>query len=458
MAPGDSVRRHRLKRVAIVTLGCPKNEADSARLVTLLGRSFELVDDPAKAVAVVVNTCGFIEQAVEESLRTVMELADLPQRPLVAAVGCMVTRYADEIGRALPEAGLLVELGELHVLDRLLERALEGCEVGPARRPSGVQEPRARASALWEVRPAATGLTAYLTISDGCDRACAYCSIPSIRGRHLSRPPASILEEAEALVEGGARELVVVGQDTGSYGRDLEGGGPSRPDLAWLLGRLDQVAAGRAWVRVMYLQPEDVSEGLLEVMAGARAVVPYLDVPVQHADPRVLRRVGRKGSDVQWATLARRVREALPQAALRTTVISGLPGEDRAAYARLERFVAEGHFDHVGVFAYSQEEGTRAARMKGQVRRDVSERRRQRLDATRDAAWERRAARLVGTDIRVIREGPSDDPRFAWMGRWTGQAPAIDGVVYWTGRAGAPFGRVRVSTYEGHDLIGATDV
>jgi ribosomal protein S12 methylthiotransferase len=426
-------------------------------LRTLLGRRFRLVDDPREADAVVVNTCGFIERAVRESLDTVMELAELPSHPIVAAVGCLATRYARTLGAAVPEAALVVGLDELPLLPDLLARALSEAGAGgeaPQKEPAVDAPVDGAAGLLWDVEPAVSGISAYLTVSDGCDRRCAYCAIPSIRGPHRSRRPEAILAEARTLVASGVRELVLVGQDVSAFGCDTGEGW----DLARLVGALSDETEASArepvWLRLLYLQPDAVDERLLDALADSASAVPYLDIPIQHVAPAVLRGMGRTGDRDRFADLARRVRERLPHAVLRTTVMCGFPGETPGAFASLERFVAEGHFDYVGAFAYSREDGTRAAQMGGRVRRDVAERRRARIEIAAGAAWEGRAAALVGTEIEVLVEGASDDPDFQWMGRWQGQAPDVDGVVYWTGAASRPHTRVTVAATCGYDLQG----
>jgi ribosomal protein S12 methylthiotransferase len=464
--------------VALVTLGCAKNEADSRRLETLLSKRFLLVDDPSHAEAIVVNTCGFVEAAVSESLACVMELADLPGRPLVVAAGCMASRYGEELAAALPEAGLVVGLDELPRLAEMLDQALSasaapgGLSLSPVsgqvvhESPPGAADAIAGRDALWAIPPAPSGPTAYLTVSDGCDRRCAYCTIPSIRGPYRSRRPEAILSEARAMVAAGARELILVGQDVGSYGRDLpsrRAGAAGRTDGEhWDLARLIRAlsaetgAPGRAgvWIRTLYLQPDSISDAFLDAVADAPGAVPYFDIPMQHVDPAVLRAMARKGSAKRFAALARKIRARVPGAVLRTTVMTGFPGETRPAFEDLERFVSEGHFDYVGVFAYSRESGTPAASMPGRVRSDVACRRRERLALAAEESWRRRSSGLVGRELDVLLEGPSDDPAFDWMGRWYGQAPDVDGIVYWSGPAPGPFVSVTIEGASGYDLTG----
>lgn len=441
--------------VAVVTLGCAKNEADSARLVTLLRGRFEVIDRPDEADAVVINTCGFMEAAAEESLAAVMEASRLPKGPVVAAVGCLASRYADALAGALPEAGLIVALQDIADLDRALQDAL--AVRGTLQRPGGMRPDSGGAAghdALWSVPPAVSGQTAYLTISDGCDRRCSYCTIPSFRGGYRSRPPADVLAEAALMAAQGVRELVLVGQDVSAYGSDCHGTSEETWTLARLVRTLVATVGDNVWIRLLYLQPDGVSDDLLRTVAETPSVARYFDIPIQHVDARVLRAMGRGGDAGSFAALATRIRGRVPGAVLRTTVICGFPGEDARAFGRLEAFVGHGHFDYVGVFAYSREEGTRAAAYDRSVRSDVRERRRAHLAAAALSSYEARASRRVGTVLEVLVEGPSDDPRFDWMGRFFGQAPDADGVVYWSGAASTPFAQVRVESVEGYDLTG----
>jgi len=396
--------------VAFVTLGCPKNEVDSDRMAASLGASFELVGDPSLADAVVVNTCSFIKEATEESISVILEYADGWKtegegRVLIVA-GCMPSRYGADLESEMPEIDAFVPVAGEGELVRVLTDLL------------GVTEA--------PVAPTATrlapGPSAYLQISDGCHRACTFCIIPSIRGGYVSRPLDELVAEATALVAAGARELVLIGQDTSSWGRDL----PGTPPLADLVRALSAVP-DLAWLRLMYVQPDEITPDLLEAMAASPVVCRYLDMPLQHASKDVLRRMGRRGDAAEYLRLIGVVRDLLPGVMLRTTLIAGFPGETREDAKRLLEFIEKAKLDFVGVFPYSPEEGTVAATMPDQVPARTRLARAQRLRDTADAIGVERVARLVGTTLEVLVEGVDEEG--ATVGRHRGQAPEIDGIV-----------------------------
>lgn len=422
-------------RIAFITLGCPKNEVDSDRMMAAVQSSaYALTDEPVDADVVVLNTCAFIREAVEEAIGEIISLAEWkaerPGRGLVVS-GCLPSRYEGELETELPEVDAFVPVAEEKALLDVLER-ITGV---PARATSG------------PVRTA-PGATAYVQISDGCDRRCAYCAIPGIRGAHVSRSLADILDEVRYLVDSGAREIVLVGQDTSAWGRDLPGA-ERLPQL------LDAVASmdGDFRVRVMYLQPDGVTDELLAVFATRDRVCRYLDVPVQHASADVLRRMGRPGDYEYLLALVARIRAALPGVTLRTTVMSGFPGETRADARALESFVREAGFDYTGVFAFSPEEGTAAAAMEGQVPVRTRRARAQRLRDIADAVGARAAAARVGQTVTVLVEDLEEDGLAT--GRTCGQAPEIDGVTLFPpGPERGTFALVRVDDSDGYDLIG----
>lgn len=422
--------------IAFVTIGCPKNEVDSDRMAALVEASaYRLVDDAAEADVLVLNTCSFIRAATEESIATAFELAGewVPAREgrrLIVA-GCMPSRYGVDLAEAMPEADAFLPVAEEDRLPEVLE-ALLGV---PFERRTGAPTRTAGAH------------TAYLKVSEGCDRTCAYCTIPAIRGRFVSAPLDDVLAEARFLIDTGARELVLVGQDIASYGHDLAEGA----DLATLVERIDTLE-GDFRIRLMYLQPDGVTDRLLSAMAGARKVCHYLDIPLQHASAPILEAMGRTGSAELFSKLLERVRTALPDVTLRTTMMAGFPGETEDDAATLERFLEDAAFDFVGVFAFSPEEGTRAAAMDGQLPDDVRAERAQRLRDIADVAGFARAAALVGTVQRVLVEG---DDEGEIVGRTCGQAPDVDGLTVIDGPAA--YGTlidVRIIDAAGYDLIG----
>jgi len=400
--------------VAFVTLGCPKNEVDTDRMRAAVASSaYGIAQDPDDADVIVVNTCSFIREATEESLAVVLEAAAewMPAgagRHLVVT-GCMPARYGAELAAELPEVAAFLPVAEESELLATLER-LTGV-------PAGAGGPGHRTART------GGGVSAYLQVSDGCHRECAYCTIPSIRGPYVSRPIEDIVAEAHELVRAGAKELVLIGQDISSYGRDL----PGSETLADVVAAV-AVVPGATWVRLMYVQPDGVTDELLDAIAEKPNVVRYLDIPLQHASMPVLRAMRRTGDAETFLALLARIRAALPDVVLRTTLIAGFPGETRSDVRVLERFLAEARFDYAGIFTFSPEEGTPAAEMPDQVPLRTRRARTQRLRDLADAIGFERATARVGQHVEVLVEGTDPDEGVV-VGRWRGQAPEIDGVV-----------------------------
>ncbi len=425
-------------RVALVTLGCPKNEVDSRRMAAALGRAgHSLVEDHRDADAVVLNTCAFIQEAVEESIAATLELAawraEGAGRTLIVS-GCMPSRYGSGLSAELPEVDAFLPVADV---DGIVEALAAASGVAP---PGG-------GAALFA---APVGPAAYLMVSDGCDKRCTYCTIPSIRGPYRSRSASSVLEEAAELVSAGARELILVGQDITAWGRDLAGD-EVLADVVDSLACLDGVVR----LRLMYAQPEGVTDRLLESMASNPSVCHYLDVPLQHAARRVLRAMGRAGDAESHLALLERVRTAMPDVVLRTSLIAGFPGETEEDVAELEAFIETARFDYAGVFAYSPEEGTPAASLRPRIRAAERQERANRLRSVADAIGVERAAAHVGETLDVLVDGVDEDGRT--VGRWCGQAPEVDGVVSLDGEhAPGTVVRMRIVDSLGYDLVGLT--
>jgi ribosomal protein S12 methylthiotransferase len=423
-------------RVAFVTLGCPKNEVDSDRMAASLSGRFDLVPDIDEADMVVVNTCSFIREATEESIGVVLDVAgewkSAAEGRSLVVTGCMPSRYGQDLSEALPEVDEFVAVADEGAIAQVLYRLAKLPEA-PAPASAGRLAP---------------GPSAYLQVSDGCHRACTYCTIPSIRGPYRSRTAREILVEARALVAGGARELVLIGQDISSWGRDL----PDTPVLADLVRKLAKVE-GLAWLRLMYVQPDAITSDLLEAMAASPVVCRYLDMPLQHASREVLRRMGRRGDAAEYLRLIGIIRSLLPGVTLRTTLIAGFPGETREDSKRLLDFVRDARLDYVGVFPYSAEEGTPAAGMPDQVPNRTIIARAQRLRDAADEIGVEKVADLIGRTLDVLVEGVDEECRT--FGRHRGQAPEIDGFVILdtAAAAGEIVSAVIVDTL-GYDLIG----
>jgi ribosomal protein S12 methylthiotransferase len=437
-----------VRRVHLVTLGCPKNQVDSEVMLGVLARrGHEMVLDPGEADVLVVNTCSFIGPAKEESIDTVLDLARVKAarrgRRLVVT-GCLAQRYADDLRAALPEVDVFVGTGDLLRIAEAVEAppADDGPVVYRGAQhvlPRHALAARARTGAWW---------SAYLKVSEGCDRKCSFCIIPAIRGRHESRPMDDVLAEAEALARGGTLELNLVAQELTAYGRDLRDG----VSLATLLRALAVRVPALRWIRLLYAYPASVTDELLEVMADEPAVCRYLDMPLQHASDHVLRAMRRERSGAALRRLLARVRAAVPGIVLRSAFIVGFPGETDDDVRVLCDFLEEVELDRVGVFLYSREEGTPAADLPGQVAEGEKRARRDRVMAAQARIAARRAAAQVGREVEVLVE---DVRGGGVVGRTAGQAPEIDGRIYLTGQ-GDPgtIVRARVTGAEVYDLRG----
>lgn len=377
------------------------------------GSAFTLAEDPEDADILVVNTCSFIQTATEESVEVVLEAASswIPAREgrrLVVA-GCMPSRYGADLAQAMPEVAAFVPVAEESAILDVLQRitGLAAGNAGPETCP-----PRT-----------SSGPSAYLQVSDGCHRSCAYCTIPSIRGPYRSRSLEDIVAEAKQLVALGAREIVLIGQDITAYGRDLDED-IVLADVVRAVARTD----GLSWLRLMYAQPDGITDDLLSAMAEHATVCHYLDMPLQHASKSVLRGMHRSGDADALLALVAKIRAALPDVVLRTTLIAGFPGETQADVRELQRFIEHAEFDYVGVFSYSAEEGTVAAEMPSQIPPRTKRARTQRLRDLADHIGFNHAAARVGSTLEVLVEGVDEDDGVV-VGRWRGQAPEIDGVV-----------------------------
>lgn len=418
------------------TLGCPKNEVDSDRMQAAVSSSAMRVTGVlTDADVCVLNTCAFISDAVEEAVSVILELAEWKAARAgrrIVVTGCLPSRYSESLATELPEVDAFVPVADEGTLVAIIAE-LTGAVPAAATDSPGRTTP---------------GPTAYLQVSDGCHRTCAYCTIPSIRGPYVSAPLDRILEEARFLIGAGAREIVLIGQDISAYGRDLTA-------TIGLPAVIDAIAAlsGDFRVRLMYVQPDGVTPELLATISAHENVCRYLDMPLQHASRDVLRRMGRSGNAARFLGLIDRIREALPGVALRTTVMAGFPGETRADAKVLEDFLRDAAFDYVGVFAFSPEEGTTAGAMTDQVPGRTRLARAQRLRDIADAVGLERAAARIGDTVRVLIEG-ADEPGTS-VGRSCGQAPEIDGEVLIAGElAPGAFVMARIIDSIGYDLVG----
>lgn len=430
-------------RVHTISLGCPKNRVDTERLLGVLGRGLVPVESPAEADLVLVNTCGFIRPAVEESVETILavlrEVEEANPRPVLAVTGCLVSRYGhDDLRADLPEVDIWLSTRELEQWPGLVGAALG----------------KKKLDALGPRRISTAPGYAYLKVSEGCSHKCAFCTIPSIRGKHVSRPLDELEREARLLVEQGkVPELVIVGQDVTSYGHDLG----MKDGLKHLLDRLMPIT-GLKWLRLMYLYPAGLTDGLLKHLAGlGRPLLPYFDIPVQHAHPEILAAMGRPFAK-DPSLVIDRVRKHFPEAALRTSCIVGFPGETDAHFKELKAFVERTRFHHLGVFPYHQEEGTVAAGLPGQVPQATKTRRKNALMKLQERISRERLADMVGTRMEVLVEEPSPEWPGLHVGRVWFQAPEVDGVTYVSGPKVKPGRMVQadIEQAQSYDLVALT--
>jgi ribosomal protein S12 methylthiotransferase len=436
---------------AFVSLGCPKNLVDSERMLGKLAQDgYTLTPSADGADVVVINTCGFIEPARQESLGVIREMLALKEQGRVGKVvvaGCLAERKKDELLQEVPGVDAVVGVfGReeiVQVVDDAVARALEQRSLfRPA--PVRAQEDTARL----RITPRHY---AYLKISEGCDRTCTFCAIPGMRGKHVSKPIEEVLREARELAEDGVRELIVVAQDTTYYGMDLYG----RVRLAELLRELDRID-GIAWIRILYAYPIHFTPELIETIAGARKIIPYLDLPLQHVNDRVLKRMQRRVRRQDTVELLARLRGGIPNLSLRTTFIVGFPGETDQEFEELAEFVQTSRFERAGVFPYSLEPGTPAVKLDGQLPEDVKQARRDRLMQTQQAVALDITRRQVGRTLEVIIDGPDPEVPNHLLARGHADAPDIDCLVRVRGknlRAG-DIVDVKITAADDYDLIG----
>jgi ribosomal protein S12 methylthiotransferase len=438
------------KTFAFVSLGCPKNLVDSERMLGRLAQDgYALMSEADGADVVVVNTCGFIEPARQESLAVIREMLALKQQGRVGAVvvaGCLAERKKEDLLREVPDVDHIVGVFGREEISQVVDRTLTQClEQRSLFRPAPVRA--LEDTARLRITPRHY---AYLKISEGCDRLCTFCAIPSMRGKHVTKPMEEVLREARELLEDGARELIIVAQDTTYYGLDLYG----RVRLAELLRELDALA-GLEWIRILYAYPIHFTDELIDTLAGAKKIVPYLDLPLQHINDRLLKRMQRRVNRAATEELLGKLRAAIPDLALRTTFIVGFPGETDAEFEELLTFVRAQCFERVGVFPYSLEPGTPAARLEDHLPEEVKQERRNRLmEAQQEVAfaWSRRQ---IGRELEVIVDGPDPEvPNFV-LARSYADAPDIDGLVRVKGKGlhAGDLVRVKVTAADGYDLV-----
>jgi ribosomal protein S12 methylthiotransferase len=416
------------KKVHIVSLGCPKNQVDSEVMAAAMtARGFQISQRPDDASVILINTCAFIlpakEEAIEEILQAALWKKDAPERRLVVT-GCLPQRYKKELSDALPEVDMFLGISEVPDIGRRLEMLLSDKET----RLMTVGKPTFLMNAANKRILSTPRGSAYVKISEGCSNNCSFCVIPSIRGRARSRKIDDILKEASELACQGVRELVLVAQDTTAYGLDLK----DKPPLSMLLVELATIKE-ISWIRLLYLHPVRITKELLHTIAGEEKICNYLDIPVQHSDDAILKAMHRNGDSAVIRQVIAQARDMIPEAAIRTSLIVGFPGETPKRFENLLSFVQETRFDHLGVFPYSREEGSLAASLPSQISKREKQRRQEILMEEQALISHEINNRLIGSVEDVLVEGKSELEEFPTIGRCRRQAPEIDGVTYLKG-------------------------
>ena len=435
-------------KVGMVSLGCSKNLVDSERMLyKLRQRGYQLVTEPGLADVAVVNTCGFIQSAKEEAIETIIELGKLKNDGTLKKIivtGCLSERYKEETAELFPEADAVVGIGDnkdiVDILDKVLadERVIHFA-------------PKLDAELTGERIISTLPFFAYLKIAEGCSNCCTYCAIPQIRGKFRSVPIEDVLDEAHWLADNGVTEIVVIAQDTTRYGEDLYGKS-MLPELLRSLARID----GLKWIRVLYCYPERITDELLDAIADEEKIVKYLDIPIQHCNEEVLKRMNRHGSYNELKSLIEKIRRKIPDIVLRTTLITGFPGETEEQFTELSEFVQEMKFDRLGCFPYSQEEGTKAAEFEGQLDDDVKFHRAEMIMQQQMLISAKNNKSLLGKQLEAVVEG-FDQYGECYFGRTKADAPDIDGKIFFMSERHLNIGdyvRIEIVDTLDYDLIG----
>lgn len=433
-------------RLALISLGCPKNLVNSEQMLFKLDEAgFEIVPEAEKAEVAIVNTCGFIESAKQEAIDTIIQLGEIKKEgslKAVIAVGCLSQRYGEEIKSELPEVDAILGTGSYHKIVEAVESVLQGthyesfCDIDAPIEECG--------------RIVSTGPSfAYLRIAEGCSNRCAFCAIPSIRGRYRSRTMENIVEEAEALAKTGIKELIVVAQDVTRYGSDIY----KKRSLPELIRRLCAVE-GVEWLRLHYLYPDKFDDELIEVIAAEEKVLKYLDIPLQHINDKILKRMNRRGSSLEIRELLAKIRGRIPGAVIRTSLIVGLPGEGEEEFEELCDFLREEKIERAGVFAFSPEEGTPAAEMTDRCDEDEAFRRQEIIMNMQAEIMDEWSQGFVGKAVKLICDGYNQDMGMQF-GRSFADSPDIDGIVFFFGGCNAgEFAEVQIDEIVNGDWYG----
>lgn len=416
-------------KIGVVSLGCPKNLVDSETMLGLIHEeNYEITNDPSEAEIIIVNTCGFIESAKEESINTILQMAEYKKSgscKYIIVTGCLSQRYAEELFNELPEADAIAGVEVYDEIGSIIKRVMKGERFIMLERSKPDIIYTSKETFLPRILTTPS-YTAYLKIAEGCDNCCSYCAIPKIRGPYRSKQMEQVLKEAKALANNGVKELIVVAQDTTRYGEDLPGGKLLLADLLKELNKIESLK----WIRVMYCYPNNFTDELIETFASLDKVCKYVDLPLQHASNRLLASMNRYDTREEVETLLAKLRKRIPGIVIRTTFIVGFPGETDADFEELKEFVEQQRFENAGVFAYSQEEGTVAGAMPNQIPDEIKQERYHELMALQAQISEEIHKDTEGQTIEVLVEGIEEDGSGLHYGRSYREAPDIDGLVF----------------------------
>lgn len=437
-----------MAKISMVSLGCPKNQVDAEMMLHLLKEAgFELSSEEAKADAIIINTCGFIEEAKKEAIENILEAARYKTEGNCKAIivtGCLAERYKDDVTEEIPEVDVCVGIGKNKDIAEIVKNALNG-KFGNAfgqKYELNLNTPRILGGVPYST---------YLKIGDGCDNCCTYCAIPKIRGRMRSRTIEECVNEARMLAESGVKELTVIAQDTTAYGTDIYG----EPKLCELLKELCKIE-GLHWIRTLYTYPERISDELLDLIKKEKKLVKYLDIPIQHSNSEILRKMNRKGDNKSLRELINRIRTKIPEITIRTTLITGFPGETEEQFCELHEFVSEMEFDRLGCFPYSAEEDTVAANMPDQIDEQTKVDRMEHIMETQMTVSANKNKKKCGETVEVLIEG-YDDYIKCYFGRSEADAPEIDGKVFFIAKRPLKIGdfvKVKIFDTIEYDLMG----
>lgn len=416
-------------KIGVVSLGCPKNLVDSETMLGLIHEeNYEITNDPSEAEIIIVNTCGFIESAKEESINTILQMAEYKKSGscrYIIVTGCLSQRYAEELFNELPEADAIAGVEVYDEIGSIIKRVINGERFIMLERSKPDVIYTSKETFLPRILTTPS-YTAYLKIAEGCDNCCSYCAIPKIRGPYRSKPMEQVLKEAKALADNGVKELIVVAQDTTRYGEDLPGGKLLLADLLKELNKIESLK----WIRVMYCYPNNFTDELIETFASLDKVCKYVDLPLQHASNRLLASMNRYDTREEVKTLLAKLRKRIPGIVIRTTFIVGFPGETDADFEELKEFVEQQRFENAGVFAYSQEEGTVAGAMPNQIPDEIKQERYHELMSLQAQISEEIHKDTEGQTLEVLVEGIEEDGSGLHYGRSYREAPDIDGLVF----------------------------